>query len=302
MVQNMLKEVIGFLFRSSGIGFVIRQVCCKKRATIVVYHDPQPERFRKHLQHLSRHYHFIPLTRLVAALERRDWSGIPDSALVVTLDDGHKGNFKLTEIFREFALRPTIFVCSHIVNTSRHFWWTQRNRKGRKSKEVPSHPMLRSSQAEENYEPEKEYPDRQALSLSEMKEMLPYVEFGSHTKFHRSLPNCRDQRSRDEVMNSKEHLEQLMGKPVVHFCFPEGHYSSRELKYIKESGYKSARTLDVGWNDVKSDPYRLKAMAVEDHASINVLSGQVCGFFGYIRYLLRRTLPAGRQGFKGAVH
>ena len=35
---------------------------------------------------------------------------------------------------------------------------------------------------------------------------------------------------------------------------------------------------------MNSDPYKLKAMGVEDDACINILCGQIIGLFGYMRY------------------
>jgi hypothetical protein len=79
-------------------------------------------------------------------------------------------------------------------------------------------------------------------------------------------------------------LGELLNKKIEHFAYPNGDYSIREIKFLKECGYKSARTLDIGFNDINSNPFKLKAMGVEDDASINILCGQIIGLFGYIRY------------------
>ena len=94
----------------------------------------------------------------------------------------------------------------------------------------------------------------------------------------------------EEIRDSQESLSRLIGQPVQHFAYPCGDYGEREIEYVKSCGYKSARTIDVGWNDVNSDPYKLKAIGIEDKASINILCGQLTGLFGYLNYLRHGSL------------
>jgi peptidoglycan/xylan/chitin deacetylase (PgdA/CDA1 family) len=143
-----------------------------------------------------------------------------------------------------------------------------------------------------DYELKKEYADRQALNIEEMKAMMSGVDFQSHTKFHPILTRCEPAEIKDEIMESKNKLEEMLSKKVIHFSYPNGDYSEREVREVIQSGYESARTVDVGWNDRKADRFRLKAMAVDDNASLFVLCAQVHGFFGYLKY-------ASHGSFKG---
>lgn len=288
MIKQLLREIIGFLIRISNVPFITREIIYKNKATIVVYHSPKPEAFRKHIEYLSKHYNFISLNRLVDAIRDKDWSDIPVKSLVVTIDDGHKDNYKLLEIFKTYNINPTIYLCSHIVNTNRHFWFKTGHPRSKELKRLPHDLMVNSLRDEVGYKPEKEYQDRQALNVKEIFEMLPYVEFGSHTKFHPVLTACTDEKCREEVEESRKCLEELLNQAIEHFAYPNGDYTRREIEYIAYCGYKSARTLDCGWNDVNSDPYRLKVNEVQDHATLNILCAQVSGFFPYIRYLCKR--------------
>jgi peptidoglycan/xylan/chitin deacetylase (PgdA/CDA1 family) len=80
----------------------------RRRVTIAFYHDPSPERFGAHARYFVAHYRFTTLDAVVDALGSGDWSGSPERALVVTFDDGHRGNHRLLPIFRRYGLRPTI--------------------------------------------------------------------------------------------------------------------------------------------------------------------------------------------------
>jgi peptidoglycan/xylan/chitin deacetylase (PgdA/CDA1 family) len=290
VLKQILKEIIAFLFRISGAPYLIRELVYKNRVTIVVYHDPEAEVFRKHIEWISKYYRFLSLSQLVNGIRNKDWSNIPQKSLVVTFDDGWKGNFELHDTFKRYQINPTIFLCSHIINTNRRFWWKSGYFETEELKKLPKELMLSILQERADYDQEKEYEDRQALNISELRKMMPYVEFGSHTRYHPILTNCPESECKEEIEMSKIFLEKLLGKPVDHFSYPNGDYSLREMKFVMECEYKSARSIDFGWNDIKSDPYRLRVNEVQDDASINILCSQISGFFPLIRSLRKGDL------------
>jgi GT2 family glycosyltransferase/peptidoglycan/xylan/chitin deacetylase (PgdA/CDA1 family) len=286
--RNLVHGAAGFLLRVTFAAWLVRRLICRGRATILVYHDPSPEVLRGHLRWLTRHYTLVPLSQLVEAMRRRDWSQIPHDPLAITIDDGHRGNYRLLDVIREFGVKPTLFLCSHIMGTQRHFWWKAGHGQPERLKRLAHSEMLESLREDVGFEPEKDYPDRQALSLDEVREMAPAVEFGSHTRFHPILVNCSDELCRAEIVESKKRLEELLGHTVEHFSYTNGDYTDRERRCVEQAGYLSARTLDTGWNGPHDDPLRLRAFSVEDDASINILCGQACGVFAVVRGLFRR--------------
>ena len=281
----MLRHVVGILLRIFGVSLILREIFHKNKATIIVYHDPSPEVFKKHVEYLSKRYNFISQNELVNAIRNKDWSHIPEKSLVFTIDDGHKGNYRLLEIFKTYKIKPTLYLCSHIINTNRHFWWKTGYPRHQDLKKFLNKVMLKLLRDKVHYEPKREYQDRQALNLMEIEALLPYVDFGSHTKFHPILTMCAEDKCINEIKESKEYLELLLGKPIVHFAYTDGSYSTREEKFAISCGYKSIRTLDLGWNDVHTNPNRLKVTEVEDNASLPILIAQMSGIFPYLRSL-----------------
>jgi len=283
--KKTIREVIAAIYVYTGLHYFLLKLLDKKKVTIVVYHDPTPDKFRAHLEYLSRNYCFISLNTLANAIQHKDWSGIPDNSLVVTIDDGHKGNHVLLDLFKYFRVTPTIYLCSHIVGTNRHFWWKNDAIDIPKLKKHPFHNMLDLLRDQAGFELEREYPDRQALNIFELREMSPFVDFGSHTKFHPILTNCNDEDCFHEIRDSKKFLEEILNRPMEHFVYPNGDYGERETNNLIKCGYKTGRTIDIGRNGVETNPYRLKAIPIEDYASINVLRAQLSGFFSYMKYL-----------------
>lgn len=93
----------------------------------------------------------------------------------------------------------------------------------------------------------------------------------------------------EDIKGSKEALAKLLNKKIGHFAYPNGDYSRSEIEFLRKCGYKSVRTIDLGWNDINSNPFKLKAMCIEGDGSINILCGQIIGLFGYINYFYTRS-------------
>jgi peptidoglycan/xylan/chitin deacetylase (PgdA/CDA1 family) len=288
-INNLLKEIAAWFIRYSGIPFLIRNTYAKKRVSIIVYHDPEPDVLDKHLSYLSKKYNFISLECLVNAIYSKNWANIPQRGLVITLDDGHKGNFNLLEVFKKYNIVPTIYLCIQIVNTNRHFWFRVKSINANSLKKFTNEKRLELLQKKFGFTPTKEYPEkeRQALNKKEIKLMKDHVDFQAHSLFHPILTTCTDSECEKEIFQSKKDIEALLGIECKHFAYPNGDYTDREIELVKKAGYISARTIDVGWNDSNTDPYRLKARMVTDNASINLLDAQLSGVTQYLRYLIR---------------
>ena len=277
-MRNFLKSVVATLICLSGMPMLIREWVCRYRVAILLYHDPQPTIFAKHVAYLSRRYTIISLDTLVAAIHRKDFSQIPPKSVVITIDDGHVGNIALLPVFKQYRVRPTLYVCTQIIDTHRHFWFKiagQSKAEKERLKRLPNAERLASLKHAANFEPERVYPDRQALNISEMQEMAEGVDFQPHTQFHPILPRCTDTECKKEVLESKRDLETLLGIECSHFSYPNGDYTEREIAVVKTSGFHSARTTDIGWNTVDTRLYRLKAVPITDDAGMMLFRSEL---------------------------
>ena len=167
-MRNFLKNVMAAFVCLSGMPLLIREWVCRNRVTILLYHDPKPTVFAKHIAYLSRHYTVISLDTLVAAVHRKDFSQIRPKSVVITIDDGHAGNIELLPLFKEYHIRPTLYVCTQIIDTHRHFWFKiEGQSKGEKErlKRLSNVERLVHLKGTVDFEPEKVYSDRQALNM-----------------------------------------------------------------------------------------------------------------------------------------
>ncbi len=284
------RESIAFLVRRTGLAALCRVTHARGKVGILVYHNPEPEVLDRHLRYLGKRYRFIELGQLVDALRRRDWSQIPSNSLVLTLDDGHRGNAKLRPLFERLGVRPTVFVCTQIVGTLRRFWWTEVDTRTRDHLHtVPNAERLHVLAERFGFRQEDEVVngDRAALDASELADLVEWADVQAHTRFHPVLPMCSEEECEVEIVHGRTEVEQLTGRPCTHFSYPNGYYTDREIALLRRAGFSSARTIETGWNDVRSDPYRLKIVGMPDDASLNLVAAQLSGL-PLIRNLMYR--------------
>jgi glycosyltransferase involved in cell wall biosynthesis/peptidoglycan/xylan/chitin deacetylase (PgdA/CDA1 family) len=275
------REGAGWVVRTSGLPAASRRIGAERHAGILLYHNPRPEILDRHLDYLAKRHRFVPYAVIADATSTGDWSDVPPKSLALTFDDGHAGNALLLPVLDHYGAHATIFVCTGIVGTMRRFWWTvdeldprERDRLMR----VPDAERLAVLDQLAGWTPEREYSGvAQALSRDELDRLSGVVAIEAHTRLHPILPMCSDEQATDEIEGSREDIERLTGKPSFAFAYPNGRYGRRELELVKRAGFRSARTIETGWNDSGTDPFRLRVLGMPDNASLNVVAAQSTG-------------------------
>lgn len=220
--NRMLRKIPFLLLRLTGIPFFVREVIQRKKVTIVLFHDISPDRVDMHLRVLRSKYNIISLQDYVRAKEAGRVDELPPKSLIITLDDGHKSNYELKPLLERYDVPATIFLCSGIVDTKRHFWWYHKIGNDYSLKDLKNIPnkerleILRGFEFEET----KEFDDRQALSKNEIEDMKLMVDFQSHTVFHPVLPNCATEEAYKEISQSKKDLEEMYGLKIYALSYP----------------------------------------------------------------------------------
>ena len=108
---------------------------------------------------------------------------------------------------------------------------------------------------------------------------------------------CTDEEAEEEeIAGSKAEVEELTGQPCLHFAFPNGDYGQRELDLVRRAGYLSARTIEPGWVEPASDPFRLTVVSMPDTASASRAVAQLAAVTFARPFLARR-----RAAFSGAM-
>jgi len=282
-----MKGVFFKILRYSGLPFLFREVLQRNKVTILIMHDITPSAAKQAFLFWKNNYNLISFN------EYRDTrinnKKLLPKSLILTLDDGHKGNYRLLPLLNELHIPVTIFLCSDIAGTQRHFWFINKDIDIENLKEVTDEERIKILNGS-GFTPEKEYPDRHALSKEEIMDMKSssFIDLQSHTKTHPILTKCTDDKVMDEIINSKKELENKFHLNINGFAYPNGYYGQRETMMTRKAGYSYALTADAGFNTLTTDLYKLKRLSVNDSEDINEIIVKSSGVWGILKRAVLR--------------
>ena len=283
--------------RWSGVAWMWREAVQRRKVTFLLFHDMDAADAERNFGYLKQHYNIIGLNDYLDAV--RSGKRLPDKAVVITFDDGHVSNYALLPTIKRMQIPVTIFLCSSIVGTHRHFWFRH---SAEMKPQVEALKKFSNGQRLEamrqyGFAQEQEYDDVQALSKEQIEEMAPWVNFQSHTCFHPILPQCDDTEVENEIEGSKRQLEEAFGLTVNALSYPNGDYSARDISLAQAVGYECGITVDSGYNDMESDLFRLKRFSMNDAKNTTELMVKASGCYALLKHRLHKP----SYGFK-ATH
>lgn len=255
-----------------------------------MFHDIRAEKASHVFSFLKKYYHVIALSDYLEAV--KSGKKLPPKAMIITFDDGFAGNYQLLPLIKKFQIPVTIFLCSDIVGTHRHFW-SNHCESFMSVEDIERLKTLSNSELLEKlkfygFEQTKEFADTQALTREQIEEMRPWVDFQAHTCFHPILPQCDDDTAKAEITLSKQHLERDFGLVIHTLAYPNGDYSLRDIRLAKEAGYTCAITVDPGYNDLHTDLFRLKRFSVNEVPSMDEFIVKASGCFAILKNLVKK--------------
>jgi peptidoglycan/xylan/chitin deacetylase (PgdA/CDA1 family) len=159
---------------------------------------------------------------------------LPDKPIILTFDDGFADfYFSAFPVLQEFHFPATLFlVTDNIEGTSK--WLKPEGEEGRK--------MLAWSQ------------------LSEIQKAG--IECGTHTATHIHLDTAKRETARNEIIRSKDTLEQKLGNLVRSMAYPYGHYTKAVCQMVSEAGYSAACAVRNAMSHTKDNLFSLARITI----------------------------------------
>lgn len=194
--------------------------------TILCYHavDPdwtgpmsvEPADFARQAAWLAAHRTVLPLEQ---ALGRLDRSGrLPRGTVALTFDDGFASvREHAFDVLRRHGLPATVFlVAETLTPQGRAVDWVR----------TPPAFALRT------------------LTRDQVLEMQDGgVDFQSHSWAHRDLPELDPAACERDLRDSREFLEDLLGRPVTALAYPRGLHDGQVRAAAERAGYRHALAL-----------------------------------------------------------
>ncbi len=192
-----------------------------------------PEVFDKHLSYLKeRHYTSLTVFQLAQALATG--TALPPRPIVITFDDGFADFYTAAlPALQRHGFSATLYVATAFVGaTSR---WLQHMGEG----------------------------DRAMLTWEQLAEISANgIECAAHTHTHPELDMLPASSARNEIVRSKEVLEDQLGQRVSSFAYPFGFYNPRLQQIVRESGFDSACAIRRKISSTQDNLYALARLAI----------------------------------------
>lgn len=102
-----------------------------------------------------------------------------------------------------------------------------------------------------------------ALSKDMIREMSAAgMEIGSHGHTHQQMTGCTAEELTQELFGSKQELEEIIGKPVLSICYPEGRHNDAVIEAAKAAGYACGVVTLYGIANESQGVYTLNRIRV----------------------------------------
>ncbi len=192
-----------------------------------------PKRFLGHIDHLARKgYEFIGEAEFARAVANASLENA--RKILLTFDDGYEALYEM--YLRELeprAIAPLVFLVTDYIGRE-NTWDLSLGRR-----------------------PFRHLTWNQIIELSERG-----VRFGSHGASHRDLTRLHPQELTDEIVRSKERIEDRTQKQVTSFSYPFGRYNDRVRQAVRSSGCVLAFSLYPDHCNETVDPLALRRNGV----------------------------------------
>jgi peptidoglycan/xylan/chitin deacetylase (PgdA/CDA1 family) len=101
------------------------------------------------------------------------------------------------------------------------------------------------------------------------------MEIGSHTRNHADLRKLDQEQARNEIIGSKEDLQQQFGCEVRHFCYPYGWFFDTHKNLVQEAGYRTATTTRRGRVSLPTDSYALNRIMIARATHLGMFAAKI---------------------------
>ena len=248
--------------------------------------------FAELMEHVRDQFNILPASE---AFERLRSGSLTERALVITFDDGYADNLELAgPVLSRLGIPAIVFVATGFLDggcmwndivrtacqsTSCAVLELSAEGLGDYSLRTPAERQsaidgllqrlkyeacdLRDAHARRIADLAKvSIPRDLMLSRSGVRALADFgIEIGAHTCSHPILATLPDDRARREIVDSRHELEDITGRPVLLFAYPNGipgrDYLKQHVRMVKEAGFASAVTTAWGAASADSDPLQL---------------------------------------------
>ena len=180
---------------------------------------------------------------------------MPEKPIMITLDDAYESNYQYVyPVLKKLNMKATIFVITGFIEHP----------------EIDTIPIPKMT-----WDMMKEMSDSGHAAFQSHTNNLHYAAGGKGAintpmTINGVLETAEqyEERTYNDLILSKQILEQKLGKPVTSFAYPGGFYSEASEEILKRAGFELTLTTDKGLYNTKRDTlYLMKRINIHGKAS-----------------------------------
>ena len=234
MIISKIKKIIKSILYWFADAFLK-----KNGAVVLMYHSisnngkfftVKPEDFERQMSYLrDNNFNVVSLSKLLEYLNNKM---IPPKTIIITFDDGYKDNYlNAFSVLKKYNFPATIFLITGKIGLDAI------DKQG----------------------------ELQILNWSEILEMKNsgLISFEPHTKSHKKLNTLLGENIIEEILLSKNVIEQKIKKQCLFFAYPFGKYDSAVKKIVEQLDFIAAFSVNNGMVGIKSNVFELERNSID---------------------------------------
>lgn len=208
----------------------------KEKPTVLMYHSVadgnnplsvNPKEFEKQIKYLKENNFKFLNTK-----DLDDFNKLPNKSVLITFDDGYEDNFIIAApILKKYKVPAVFFIATGLVGSVN---------KGLK--------MM-------------DWEEVKTIGSEDL------FEIGAHTVTHRKLHKLEIEEAREEIITSKNVLEEKLNKPIKIFAYPYGRYNQSVLDIMGKNDFKFVFSTKPGHLRKNFDKLKIFRFGVDNYRS-----------------------------------
>jgi len=269
------------------------------------------------MEYLRRKYTILPLEE---AMERLRAGTLPPYSMAMTFDDGYENNYTYAfPVLRAHSIPATVYLTTDFVEKKIPLWVDRLEYvvgcapsgkdvpyEEKTSTDIVLREKLKRYATEKREAKLKELEKGAGVTLrdfggekqvyapltwEECRMMRSWrIAFGPHTKSHPILSRISAFEQREEIGESRRIVSEALGSSSSIFAYPNGQpgdFSDETVAELRELGFKGALTTSSGVNTRRTDPFRLKRIAMDRTEDWDIFLLATSGVLGVFSRLKR---------------
>ncbi len=114
-------------------------------------------------------------------------------------------------------------------------------------------------------------------------------DIGCHSMNHEDLTILNNDQLHDEVILAKEKLQEKTGKVINNFSYPYGRINNSSMRFLANSGFKTACSTKIGVNGNSAELFDLKRTEITYYDSLSDFKRKLEGRYDWLAITQNRV-------------